>query len=227
MRAEEKQAQSEVGKKASEPVAHERLFKHRRLDNSRNTTVGIAMNGISGWIVRRDQRQMFAVTRTVCQQHGNDRETQEPDGGLCRGPNPFHPEGLTRRKDPTSQGCLSFLDIHRAAVLAGMRSDSRLPFHDGCLRSRRHRTLAENHQVDAESISHLPKAGGKERLLYRHRDLTTLRKRRENALRLSMVVHSQGQVGAAHRLGVWDVRCHQFIIANRNARMHHAGSCRG
>lgn len=51
MRAEEKQAQSEVGKKASEPVAHERLFKHTRLDNSRNTTVGIAMNGVPGWIV--------------------------------------------------------------------------------------------------------------------------------------------------------------------------------
>lgn len=133
-------------------------------------------------------------------------ETQEPDCGLCRGPNPFHPEGLTRRKDPTSQGCLSFLDIHRAAVLAGMWSDSRLPFHDGCLRSRRHRTLVENHPVDAEPIADLAKAGGKELLSHRHQDLTAVGKGGESSFRLTVSIHSQRQVSAAHRLGVWDVR---------------------
>jgi hypothetical protein len=79
----------------------------------------------------------------------------------------------------------------------------------------------ENHPVDAEPILHLPKAGGKERLLYRHQDATAVGKRGENALRLYVAIHSQCQVSAAHRLGVWDVRRHQLIIANRNARVQH------
>ena len=87
--------------------------------------------------------------------------------------------------------------------------------------ARRHRTLVENHPVDAEPVAHLAKAGSKECLLYRHQDLAAVGKHRENAVRLNVGIHSQGQVSTPHRFGVWDVRRHQLSVANRNARMQH------
>src|SRR6267154_3110410 len=81
--------------------------------------------------------------------------------------------------------------------------------------------LVENHPVNAEPIAHLTKARGKERLLYRQQDLTTVGKRCDDALSTNVAIHTQCQVSAPHWLGVGDVRRHQFSVANRNACMQH------
>src|SRR5205814_1178262 len=86
---------------------------------------------------------------------------------------------------------------------------------------RRRRTLMENHPVDAEPIAHLAKAGGKELLSNRHQDLTAVGKGGENAVSVTVTIHSQRQVGAPHRLGLWNVRRPEFSVANRNARVQH------
>lgn len=77
----------------------------------------------------------------------------------------------------------------------------------------------DNHPVDAEPIAHLAKAGGKELLSNRHQDLTAVGKGREDAVSFAVTIHSQREVRAPHRLGFWNVRCPEFSVANRNARV--------
>src|SRR5438477_557367 len=86
---------------------------------------------------------------------------------------------------------------------------------------RRQRALMKNHPVDTEPILHLRKAEGKESLFHRHQDPSPIGKRGENLLCLYVAIHSQRQVSAAHRFSVWDVCCHQFRVANRNAGVQH------
>src|SRR5215813_9666344 len=56
---------------------------------------------------------------------------------------------------------------------------------------RRHRTLVENHPVDAEAIPQLAKAGRKECLFYRQQDPAAVRKGGEYPLRLVVAVDGQ------------------------------------
>jgi hypothetical protein len=72
--------------------------------------------------------------------------------------------------------------------------------------------LVKNHPVNAESISHLPKARGKERLLYRHQDLTAIGKGRVNALHLTTAIQTQRQVSTPHRLGI----LHESLMSKKN-----------
>jgi hypothetical protein len=79
----------------------------------------------------------------------------------------------------------------------------------------------ENHPVDAEPIAHLAKASGKRLLSNRHQDLTPVGKGGENAFSLTVTVDSQRQVRTPHRLGIWNVRCPDFRVPNRNARVQY------
>jgi hypothetical protein len=79
----------------------------------------------------------------------------------------------------------------------------------------------ENRPIDAEPIAHLANSGDKELLSNRHQDLTAVGKGGENAFGLTVTIHSQRQVRTPHRLGIWNVRCPDFRVTNRNARMQH------
>ena len=56
--------------------------------------------------------------------------------------------------------------------------------------SRRHRTLVENHPVNAEAIPHLAKSGRKERLPHRHQSLAAIGKRGEDSFGLFVAIHA-------------------------------------
>jgi DNA-binding NtrC family response regulator len=64
----------------------------------------------------------------------------------------------------------------------------------------------DDHPIDAEPIAELPESGGEERLLHRHEYLAALGKSRKNALRFGVAADTQREVGATHRLNVFDIR---------------------
>src|SRR5215470_13739547 len=115
----------------------------------------------------------------------------------------------------SKQAASRTLCLAEARRCARRRTDSLLP--------RRQWALVENHPVQTEPILYLPKAKGKERLFHRHQDTTAVGQRGENALRLDIAIRSQRQVSTAHRFSAWDVRRHQLIVANHNARV--SSSC--
>jgi len=81
----------------------------------------------------------------------------------------------------------------------------------------------QEHPRCTEFIAEHCKPGSEIRLLHFHEDLAAGREHRINAFCFCGGVKTQGQIGASHWLGRWNVGSHEDRTANLNTRVQNFG----